>query len=124
MQQIIAGAVLGAAAIIIGPRLISSIAGGLRPVGEGILNLGEAAVGTVTSSVSAAGNWVSGWVGSGSETAHTSSPARSQKAKSHQTEKKEESFLQEAEEFGKEVAVSLAEEEAISFIKMALLAII
>ena len=121
MHQIIAGVLIGAAAVLLGPRLISDITGALRPVGEGLLHFGEAAVGTVSSSVSAAGNWVSGLVGSGTETAQASTQSPSQES---QSEKKEESFLQEAEELGKEVVVKLAEEEAISFIKLALLAII
>ena len=41
-----------------------------------------------------------------------------------ESDKEEESFLEEAEDFGKEVVVRLAEEEAISFIKLALIAII
>jgi len=138
MQQIIAGVIIGAAAILFGPRLISDIAGALRPVGEGLLHFGETAVGTMTSSVSAAGNWVGGLVGSGKETTQTSSQAPSPKSgpdKTAQTtslaasqksesDKEEESFLEEAEDFGKEVVVRLAEEEAISFIKLALIAII
>jgi hypothetical protein len=121
MHQIIAGVLIGAAAIMFGPRIISDVAGALRPVGEGILHFGETAVGTVTSSVSAVGNWVSGLVGSGTETTQASSEAPSQASHS---DKKEESFLQEAEEFGKDIVVGLAEEEAISFIKLALIAII
>lgn len=121
MHQIIAGVLIGAAAIMFGPRLLSDIAGTLRPVGEGMLQFGEAAVGTVTSSVTAAGNWVSGLVGSGTESVQTSSQSPSPESES---DKKEESFLQEAEEFGKDIVVGLAEEEAISFIKLALIAII
>ena len=121
MHQIIAGVLIGAAAIVFGPRLLSDIAVTLQPVGKGLLHFGETAVGTVSSSVSAAGNWVSRLVGSGTETVQASPQASSQKSKS---DKNEESFLQEAEEFGKDVVVNLAEEEAISFIKMALIAII
>jgi len=121
MHQIIAGVLVGAAAILFGPRLLSDIAVTLRPVGKELLHLGEAAVGTVTSSVSSAGNWVSGWFGSGTETGQASSQAPSQESES---DKKEESFLQEAEGLGKDIVVGLAEEEAISFIKLALLAIL
>ena len=138
MQQIIVGVIIGAGAILIGPRLISDIAGALRPVGEGLFHLGETAVGTVTSSVSAAGTWVSGLVGSSSDATIASPQPHPQESKSNKTgqipskpdsqksdsDKEEESFLEEAEEFSKDVVVKFVEEEAISFVKMALIAII
>jgi len=127
MHQIIAGVLIGAAAIIFGPRLLSDIAVTLQPVGKGLLHFGETAVGTISSSVSAAGNWVGDLIGSGTKTAQPSSqtPGRESKFdKKSESDKKEESFLQEAEEFGKDIVVGLAEEEAITFIKLALIAII
>jgi hypothetical protein len=121
MQQVIAGVLVGAAAILFGPRLLSDIAVTLRPAGKGLLDFGETAFQTVTSSIADAGNWVSGLVGFEKGTAQDSSPSSAPESES---EKKEESFLQEAEKFGKDIAVGLVEEEAISFIKMALIAII
>lgn len=110
-----------------GPRLLSDIAVTLQPAGKGLLHLGETAVGMVSSSVSAAGNWVGELVGSGAKTAQTSSPSPGSKStieKKLESDKNEDSFLQEAEGVGKDIVVSLAEEEAVSFIKMALIAII
>lgn len=121
MQQIIAGVLVSAAAILFGPRLLSDLAVTLRPAGKGLLHFGETALETVTSSILTASNWVSGLVGSETGTAQDSPPSSAPESES---EKKEESFLQEAEKFGKDIAVGLAEEEAISFIKMALIAII
>lgn len=127
MHQILAGVLVGVAAVLFGPRLLSDIAVTLQPAGKGLLHLSETAVGMVSSSVSAAGNWVGELVGSGTKTAHPSSQSPGPKStidKKSESDKKEESFLQEAEEFGKDMVVNLAEEEAMTFIKMALIAII
>ena len=118
MQQIFVGVLVGAAVILFGPRLLSDIAITLRPVGKGLLDLGETAMETFTNSASQAGTWVSGWLGPSAEEGKTPTKTPTQALN---TEKEEESFLQEAEEFGKDIVVGLAEEEAASFIKNGLI---
>ena len=89
MHQIIAGVLIGAAAIMFGPRLLSDIAVTLRPVGKGLLYFGDSVAETVSGSVSTAGGWVGGWFGSGTETGQTISPAPSSES---ETEQKEREF--------------------------------
>ena len=97
MEAIIGGAIVGAAVVTLGRPLVSGLADVLSPVGDEVMKAGNAAYGAVAGTVAGAGAWVSGLVGGDGE-----------------------GVLEKVEEFGKDLVWDMAEEEAATFIKMAL----
>jgi hypothetical protein len=97
MEAIIGGAIVGAAVVTLGRPLVSGLGDVLSPVGDEVMKAGNAAYGAVAGTVAGAGAWVSGLVGGDGERG-----------------------LEKVEEFGKDLVWEMAEEEAATFIKMAL----
>ena len=97
MEAIIGGAIVGAVVVTLGRPLVSGLGDVLSPVGDEVMKAGNAAYGAVAGTVAGAGAWVSGLVGGDGEGA-----------------------LEKVEEFGKDLVWEMAEEEAATFIKMAL----
>ena len=100
MEAIIGGAIVGAAVVTLGRPLVSGLADVLSPVGDEVMKAGNAAYGAVAGTVAGAGAWVSGLVGAPGGDG--------------------EGVLEKVEEFGKDLVWDMAEEEAATFIKMAL----
>lgn len=109
MEGLIGGAIIGVTAALLGPALVSSVSKTVTPVGEKILQGSVVAVSAVAGLVASIGTGVWGIAGSGRESKTKSSSEKG-------------GFFEKIEEFGKEIVIDLAEDEAATFIKMVLLA--
>ena len=109
MEGLIGGAIIGVTAAWLGPALVSSLSKTVTPVGEKILQGSVVAASAVAGLVSSIGMGVWGVAGS----------CRESKTKSSS---EEGGVMEKIEEFGKDIVIDLAEDEAGTFIKMVLLA--
>jgi hypothetical protein len=109
MEGLIGGAIIGVAAVYLGPALVSSVSKVVTPVGEKIAQGSAVAVSAVAGLVSSMSSGVWG----------ATEPGRESKKK---PSSEEGGVLEKIEEFGKDMAIDFVEEEAVTFIKMVLLA--
>ena len=109
MEALIGGIILGSTAALLGPPLVSGLSKVVTPVCEEIVKASSSAIGAVAGLVSTIGSSLGG-----SGKSH---------GKSGQGSSNEQGgFIQNVEEFGKDLVIDLVEGEAATFKEMVLLA--
>ena len=109
MEGLIGGVLIGATAALLGPPVLSGLSKGVSPAGQEFANIAKAAWDTIAGWISTLGTVEVG-------------PAKSDTKSSRGSVPTQEGVIQKIEEVGKEMAIELAEEEAMAFIKMVLVA--
>ncbi len=109
MEGLIGGAIIGVTAALVGPVLVSGLFKVVIPAGEKMAQGSVVAVTAVADLFSSFGTGMLRVV----------EPGRESKDK---PSSEEGGFIEKIEEFGKDIVIDLAEDEAATFIKMVLLA--